>query len=208
MCADAVVCWCLIAIANFPIILFGIKPFGVVAQDEEYPARLDLLSNLCDTVSCAVRGRPSASTQDDRDCKRSTRLRDRSIPPRDTTNNDTVFHTPPPDPPQNPIQTRTHSHKPRDQPPIMTMLRFRMDFKRSIPACFGFLFPTAIEMTSISRSLTSSLGSRERMTSRSETSVLSNRQTWEARQRRSSVSEWCKRGFGNAGDRPSSAHQP
>jgi hypothetical protein len=59
----------------------------------------------------------------------------------------------------------------------MTMLRFRMDFNRSIPACFGFLFPTAMEMTSISCSSIRASGSCERMTSRSETSVLSNRQT-------------------------------
>jgi hypothetical protein len=46
-----------------------------------------------------------------------------------------------------------------DQPPIMTMLRFRMDFKRSIPACFGFLLPTAMEMTSIKRSSIREFGS-------------------------------------------------
>lgn len=64
------------------------------------------------------------------------------------------------------------------QPPIMTMLLFCMDFNRSIPACFGFLFPTAMAITSNSVSSISFADPPvDRRTSRRETSVLSKRQT-------------------------------
>jgi hypothetical protein len=65
-----------------------------------------------------------------------------------------------------------------DYPPIMTILRFFISFNRSIPACFGALFPTAIPIKARRSASSSELGPGRRRRDRRDTSALSNRQTW------------------------------